>query len=338
MPSLEVAFGLFLLSVTLSYAYAFIGGFTDAANAIATAVSTRAFSPLQAVLLAGLFELLGALTGTAVALTIGRGIVSPEVLTQSSVCAALLATMSWSLFTFWKGIPISETHGLVGGIVGAGVAAGGVGVVEWSSLGPVLAAIIISPLLGFVGAATFLTIIYHAFARVERARTYRLFLNLQRLSALFMAFSHGRNDAQKPMGVLTLALASYLGWQTLQVPLWVIVSVALVAALGVATGGWRIIRTLGMRLTGLTSVQGFAAEASAASVLQLASALAIPVSTTHAITSAIVGAGTVHGHKHVRWRVVGEITLSWVLTLPVTVVLGYGFAWSLVGLLGAAGE
>lgn len=333
MRHVDEAFGLFLLSVALAYVYAFVGGFTDAANAIATAVGTRAFSPLQAVLLAGVFELFGALTGTAVALTIGEGIVSREVLSQASVCAALLATMTWSLVTFWKGLPVSETHGLVGGIVGAGLAAGGLGVVQWSSLWPVLAAIIVSPVLGFCGAVALLTVIYRAFARVERARTHRLFLNLQRVSALYMAFSHGRNDAQKPMGVLVLALASHYGWQTLRVPVWVVLSMALVASVGVASGGWRIIRTLGMRMTGLRTVQGFAAEASAATVLQIASALAIPVSTTHAITSAIVGAGTVHGHKHVRWRVVGEIALSWGLTVPVTVLLGYAFARLLEELL-----
>ena len=336
MPNVDATLGLFVLSVALSYAYAFVGGFTDAANAIATAVGTRAFSPLQAVILAGVFELAGALTGTAVALTIGKGIVSPHVLSQASVCAALLATMSWSLISFWRGLPVSETHGLVGGIMGAGIAAGGLHVVQWASLLPVLAAIIVSPVMGFVVAAGLLSIIYRAFFRVERGRTHRLFFNLQRLSAMYMAFSHGRNDAQKPMGVLTLALASYWGWQTLHVPLWVIVSVALVAALGVASGGWRIIRTLGMRMTALRTVQGFAAEASAATVLQIASAFGVPVSTTHAITAAIIGAGTVHGHKHVRWRVVGEITISWVLTLPVTVLLGYGFANLLSTLLPSA--
>jgi PiT family inorganic phosphate transporter len=149
-----------------------------------------------------------------------------------------------------------------------------------------------------------------------------------------MAFSHGRNDAQKPMGILAMALASYYGWQTLEVPWWVIVSVALVASLGVTTGGWRIIRTLGMRVTGLSTAQGFAAEASAASVLQLASAFGIPVSTTHAITSAIVGAGTLHGRKQVRWQIVGEIVVSWVVTLPATILFSYAFAAALSALAG----
>ena len=168
--------------------------------------------------------------------------------------------------------------------------------------------------------------IYHLFFRAERARTRPAFVQLQRLSALLMAFSHGRNDAQKPMGVMALALACYFSWQTLEVPTWVVISMALVTAAGVASGGWRIIRTLGLRITGLDSVQGFAAEVTTAAVLNLASTAGVPVSTTHAITAAIVGAGSIHGRKRVRWRVVGEIALSWLLTLPVTVVFGFAMA------------
>ena len=333
MPALDAALALFVLSTVSCYVYAFVGGFADAANASATAVGTRAFTPLQAVLLAGVFELLGALTGTAVALTIGAGIVRHDLLSQANVCAALLATLSWSLLCFWRGIPVSETHGLVGGIVGAGVAAGGWQVVSWSGLGPILAAILISPALGFVGSMALLSGIYHLFFHAERARARPVFVQLQRLSALLMAFSHGRNDAQKPMGVMALALASYFGWQTLEVPGWVVLSMALVTAAGVASGGWRIIRTLGLRITGLDSVQGFAAEMSTAAVLNLASAAGVPVSTTHAITAAIVGAGSIHGRRRVRWRVVGEIALSWLLTLPFTVILGF----TLARLLGALG-
>jgi PiT family inorganic phosphate transporter len=329
----DLAFSVFVLSIALGYVYAFVSGFTDAANAIATAVGTRAFSPLQAVSLAALFELLGALTGTAVALTIGRGIVSANVASQTLACAALCGAMTWSLLTFARAIPVSETHGLIGGIIGAGLAAGGADVVHWSGLLPVVLAIVISPVLGFAGAVLLLALISRLLRRVDRARTTRPFLNLQRLSSLYMAFSHGRNDAQKPMGVLAMSLASYYGWQTLHVPLWVIVSVAAVAALGTALGGWRIIRTLGIRLTALRPVQGFAAEASAATVLQLASVYGIPVSTTHAIASAIVGAGAVRSRRHVRWHVVGEIMLSWMLTLPATVLLGFVFELLLAALL-----
>lgn len=336
MTSIDATLAVFALGVVLSYAYAFVGGFTDAANAIATAIGTRAFTPAQAVVLAGALELIGALTGTAVATTIGQGIVSPGALSQLGVCAALLATMAWSLLTFRRGIPVSETHGLVGGLIGAALAAGGADTVHWRAVVTVLAAVGISPLLGFSGAMALLVIVYRVCARIERSRALPVFVQLQRLSAAYMAFSHGRNDAQKPMGVLALTLASYHGWQTLQVPTWVILSVAGVAALGVASGGWRIIRTLGLRVTGLDSVQGFAAEMSAATVLQAASSLGVPVSTTHAITSAIVGAGTVHGRTHVRWRLVAEISLSWLLTLPVTVGLGFVFYLGIAFLLGGA--
>jgi PiT family inorganic phosphate transporter len=324
-PSLAV----FALTVALCYVYAFVGGFTDAANAIATAVGTRAFRPGVAVLVAGLFELLGALTGTAVALTIGKGIVSPALLDGPAVAAVLLGAMSWSVLTYLRGIPVSETHGLMGAIVGVGVFAGGARAIEWAGLLKVLAAIFVSPALGFLGATLLTGAVYRAGALLTRARATAVFTNLQRLSSMYMAFSHGRNDAQKPMGVLALAIAVHTGRADIDVPLWIIVTVAAVAALGVAAGGWRIIRTLGMRVTGLGVEQGFAAEASAATVLQVASELGVPVSTTHAITSAIVGAGTVRGRKGVRWNVVGEIAASWVLTIPATALLGYGLAWLL---------
>src|SRR5688500_10399996 len=182
---------VFIVAVTLSYVYAFVGGFTDAANAIATSVGTRAFTPVQAVVVAGVFEMLGALTGTAVALTIGRGIVAPEVLTQGAVVAALLGAMSWSLLTYRYGIPVSETHGLIGGIIGVGLAFAGTEAVLWGSLLPVLAAILASPALGFLGGMLLLSAVYYLFRRTPRAQGHPLFRNLQRLSAIYMAFSHG---------------------------------------------------------------------------------------------------------------------------------------------------
>lgn len=323
---LDAALLIFVLGVILSYVYAFIGGFTDAANAIATSVGTRAFTPTQAVIVGAVFELLGALTGTAVALTIGRGIVATELLTQTAVVAALLGAMTWSLFTYRRGIPVSETHGLIGGIVGVGLFAAGAGAVNWAKVLPVFAAIIVSPTLGALGGIVLLTIIYRVFQGMPRSRATGLFRNLQRLSSIYMAFSHGRNDAQKPMGVLTIAIAVYFGVAITDVPLWVILSVAATAAVGVAAGGWRIIRTLGMRVTGLSTEQGFAAETSAATVLWFASEAGIPVSTTHTITSAIVGAGIARRWTAVRWQIVSEIAMSWVLTLPATIALGFGFA------------
>lgn len=331
---MDTALLVFVAAVAMSYVYAFVGGFTDAANAIATSVGTRAFTPGQAVMVAGVFELVGALTGTAVALTIGTGVVHPEHLTQGAVVAALAGAMTWSLLTYRFGIPVSETHGLIGGILGVGLLYAGTDGVIWGGLLPVLLAIIASPALGVVGGMIMLVIVRRIFLRSPRSTGLRWTRNLQRLSAIYMAFSHGRNDAQKPMGVLTLALVVYLGFPTDSVPLWVIVSVALVAAAGVAVGGWRIIRTLGMRITGLDSSQGFAAETSAATVLQLASEAGIPVSTTHTITSAIVGVGAVSNWRSIRWTLVAEIVSSWILTLPATILFGYLYAAALRGFLG----
>ncbi len=317
---------VFIAGVAISYVYAFLSGFTDAANAIATAVGTRAFSPVQAVIVASLFEMLGALAGTAVALTIGTGIVRAEVLTQGAVVAAVAGAMTWSLLAYMRGIPVSETHGLIGGILGVGLAQAGPESIIWAGVIPVLIAVVASPLLGILGGAAMLVAVYRVFAHTKRRSAVTWSLRLQRLSAVYMAFSHGRNDAQKPMGVLTLALITYYGVTYSSVPLWVILTVAAVAALGVAAGGWRIIRTLGMRITGLKPEQGFAAETAAGTVLQVASQFGIPISTTHTITSAIVGVGLVTGWKSIRWSLVIEIVVSWVLTLPATIAFGYLYA------------
>src|SRR3990170_803956 len=327
MPEVvDAAFLVFIAAVVMSYVYAFVGGFTDAANAIATSVGTRAFTPGQAVLIAGVFELLGALTGTAVALTIGTGVVELQFLTQGAVVAALAGAMTWSLLTYRFGIPVSETHGLIGGILGVGLVYAGIDGIIWGGVLPVLLAIIISPALGILGGMIMYLLVQIAFSRTHRQTGLTWTRNLQRLSAIFMAFSHGRNDAQKPMGVLTLALVVYLGVPATEVPLWVVLTVGVVAALGVAVGGWRIIRTLGLRITGLDSAQGFAAETSAATVLQLASQVGIPVSTTHTITSAIVGVGAVSNWRSIRWVLVIEIVSSWMLTLPATILLGVVYA------------
>ena len=325
---------VFIAAVVMSYIYAFVGGFTDAANAIATSVGTRAFTPGQAVLVAAVFEVLGALTGTAVALTIGTGVVETRFLTQGAVVAALAGAMTWSLLTYRLGIPVSETHGLIGGILGVGLLYAGVGGIVWGGVLPVLLAIVISPALGILGGIGVYLLVQVVFSRTHRQTGLTWTRNLQRLSAIYMAFSHGRNDAQKPMGVLTLALVVYAGLPATEVPLWVVLTIGAVAGLGVAVGGWRIIRTLGMRITGLDSAQGFAAETSAATVLQLASEAGIPVSTTHTITSAIVGVGAVSNWRSIRWTLVFEIASSWILTLPATILFGFLYALILRNVLG----
>jgi PiT family inorganic phosphate transporter len=312
---------LFILAITFGYVYAFVGGFTDAANAIATSVGTKVLKPRTAVLMAGVFNLLGGLTGTAVAVTVASGIVDPTVLNLGTVVAAVAGAMTWSLFTYFFGIPVSETHGLIGGLIGAGVATAGWDVVETESVREVIAAIGVSPVVGFLGGALLIIAVYWLFRRANRGKVLPVFVNLQRASAAFMAFSHGRNDAQKPMGILALAIAMYYN-QEVSVPVWIIVSAATVAAFGTAWGGWRIIRTLGMRVTELDPVQGFAAEFAGAGVLNLASQLGIPVSTTHTITSSILGVGASKRLSAVRWGVTSQIFLSWLLTLPATIATG----------------
>jgi inorganic phosphate transporter, PiT family len=325
---------MFGVAVFMAYVYAFVSGFTDAANAIATSVGSRVLSPRAAVLMAGFFNLLGGLTGTAVAVTIGSGIVDPSDLSLTTVVAGLAGAMTWSFLTYLRGIPVSETHGLIGGLIGAAVATAGVGVIKWDTLTAVFLAIGASPAIGFIGGFALIALIYWAFHRVRRSRVMPVFRHGQRLSAAYMSFSHGRNDAQKPMGVLALAVALHFGHSEVTVPLWIIVSAAAVAAVGTAYGGWRIIRTLGMRVTDLDPVQGFAAEVSGATVIQVASQLGIPISTTHAITSSILGVGASRRLSAVRWGVTLQIFTSWLVTVPVTVSLGALYVVILRGLLG----
>jgi PiT family inorganic phosphate transporter len=326
---------VFGLAFFLVYVYAFVGGFTDAANAIATAVGSRVLSPRAAVIMAGAFNLLGGLSGTAVALTIGKGLVDPAALTLTTVVAGLAGAMTWSLLTYSFGIPVSETHGLIGALIGAAVATAGPDVIIWSGLTKTGIAILASPTLGFIGGLAIIVIIYRTLYHRTRGQVMPVFRHLQRASAAFMAFSHGRNDAQKPMGVLAMALALHYGTKDVTVPLWVVVSCATVAALGTAWGGWRIIRTLGLRMTALDPVQGFAAEASGAAVIQVASEMGIPISTTHAITSSILGVGTARRLSAVRWGITFSIFLSWVLTVPVTMLFGAFFMFVLGRGLGA---
>ncbi len=325
---------IFSLAIVFGYVYAFVGGFTDAANAIATSVGSRVLSPIAAVIMAGIFNLLGGLTGTAVAVTIGSGIVDPQHLSLLTVIAGVAGAMTFSVITYFLGIPVSETHGLIGGLIGAALATAGSRVIEWGTLTQVFIAIGASPTIGFVGGIALIALIYWSFHRVRRRKVMPWFINAQRLSAAYMAFSHGRNDAQKPMGVLALATTLYFGRDEVTVPLWIIVSAAAVAATGTTWGGWRIIRTLGQRVTRLDPVQGFAAEVSGATVIQVASQLGIPISTTHAITSSILGVGASRRLSAVRWGVTGQIFLSWIVTVPATFLFGALYMTGLKAIFG----
>ncbi|MBI4213173.1 MAG: inorganic phosphate transporter [Chloroflexi bacterium] len=315
----------FILVVALALVFDFINGFHDTANAIATSVATRVLSPGRAVLMAAAMNFLGALSGTAVATTVGRGIIPPEAATQTLVVGALLSAITWDLITWYYGLPSSSSHALVFSIVGAGVAIGGWGAILADGVTKTFQGLGLSPVLGFLGATVILMLLRWLFATSRPTLVSAIFGRAQVGSAVYMAFSHGSNDAQKTMGVMTMALAAYGGWSgsQWQVPLWIIISAATAMALGTAVGGWRIIRTMGLRITHIRPIHGFAAETAAATVIEVASRLGIPVSTTHTISSAILGVGSVQRLSAVRWGVAGNIVVAWVLTIPACTALGW---------------
>lgn len=301
----------------------FVNGFTDAPNAIATVVSTRVLRPYTAVLMATVLNTAGALAGTAVAATIGTGIVKQEAIGQVVVAAAMVGIIFWSVLAWWYGLPTSESHALVAGLAGAGLAIAGPSVLLWEGWRKVLIGIGFSTVLGFGGGLALMAVIYRVFSRCHRRVAGRLFGRLQILSSAFMAFSHGSNDAQKFMGVFALTLVLGGVFEKFEIPVWVILMCAATMGVGTACGGWRIIHTMGMRLTRLEPVHGFAAETAAGLVITGASVFGIPLSTTHTINTAIMGVGATRRLSAVRWGVGSEIVMAWVLTFPVC----GGIAW-----------
>ncbi len=312
---------LLVTLLALSVIFDFINGFHDTANAVATVISTRVLSPWAAIIMAGVLNFAGAVTGTAVAQTVGSGIVGTQV-PLLAVASALVGAILWNVITWYFGIPSSSSHALIGGLIGAGAGALGVGAVHWDVLaGKVLLPLVASPVAGFVIALLLMKAFYRIFATMAPARVGRLFRRSQILSAAFMAFSHGGNDAQKTMGIITLGLVSAGALPRFQVPLWVILLSATTMALGTAAGGRRIIHTMGMRLTHLEPIHGFTAETSAALVIETASRLGFPLSTTHVIGAAILGVGSARRMNAVRWDVVGNMVRAWIFTIPTSAAL-----------------
>ncbi len=302
----------------------FVNGWTDAPNAIATVVSTRVLSPYQAVLMATVLNTFGAMSGTAVAATIGKDIVDPSIINLTTVAAAMVGIILWStLAYFMGGIPTSESHALVAGLAGAGLATAGPSVLVWEGWSKVLIGLVFSTFLGFFGGLSIMLLLYRLFYRSRLGTIRSVFGRLQVLSAAFMAFSHGSNDGQKFIGVFTLALVLGGILPEFHVPLWVILLCAGTMGVGTASGGWKIIRTMGIRLTKLEPVHGFSAETSAAVVIELASRLGIPLSTTHTIGTSIMGVGSIQRFSAVRWGLAGEIVTAWVLTFPVCGLISY---------------
>ncbi len=306
-----------LMVVGLALAFDYINGFHDTANAIATSVSTRALRPSHAIGLSAAANFVGALTGTAVATTIASGLVDEAQIDLGVVASALVGAIVWNLFTWRLGIPSSSSHALIGGLLGASLAHAGVE--SWNVEGiviKVLIPLVTSPLIGFLLAGAAMVLLLNVFRRAHPKRLNSQFRRLQVGSATFMAFSHGSNDAQKTMGIITLALVTVGAIEEFHVPLWVILASATAISLGTAAGGWRIIRTMGSKVVKLDPVHGFAAETTAALVILGASRLGIPVSTTHVISSAIMGVGAATHFKAVRWIVARSIGVAWVLTIP----------------------
>ena len=315
--------------VVLALTFDFSNGVHDAANAIATTVTTRALSMAHAVAMAAILNLLGALISTAVAKFIGKGLVDSQIVTLPIIAAALIGAISWNLLTWYYGLPSSSSHALIGGLIGAALFAVGPASIHSAGLIKTVVALLTSPLAGFGVAFLLMRGLLRVVQDHPFTPTMRGFRRLQLVSAGFMAFSHGSNDAQKTMGVVTLALVSgHLLSAHAAVPLWVILASAIAMALGTAIGGWRIIKTMGSKIVDLTPAHGFAAETAAATVILIATHFGLPISTTHVIASSILGVGATKRAHSVRWGTAVNIVLAWVFTIP-----GAGLVAGLVALV-----
>lgn len=321
MPS--YIFSLTAVIVILALAFDFINGFHDTANAIATSVSTKVLTPKQAITMAAILNLVGALISTKVAGTIGSGIIAPTSVTQTVIMSALIGAIIWNLITWYFGIPSSSSHALIGGLLGAGITyAGGLSVVNWSTFfSKIILWLFISPILGFIVGYLVMVGMNWILRPFSPRKVSGFFSKAQIASAAFMAFNHGLNDAQKSMGIISMALVSGGFISTFHVPTWVKLSCAIAMALGTSIGGWKIIQTMGMKMAKLAPVNGFAAETGAAAVIFTASMLNAPVSTTHIMSTSIMGVAASKRISSVRWIVAKNIVWAWVLTIPVSALI-----------------
>lgn len=313
---------MFILVIILAVGFAVINGFNDAANAIATVVGTRSLSPLRAVIMAAILNFAGAATGTAVVFFFGLNIIKEGVLNYDMMIAALGTVIIWGVVATYRGLPISISHAFIAGLVGAGIAIGGFDAIIWSGPYKTLSAAAIAPALGFAGGLSVMVALMWLLRRKAPLRVEGIFSRLQILSAAFMSYAHGKNDGQMPIAIIAMALVIHTG-NEFQVPFWAIALSAGSISLGTAFGGWRVIKTVGIRITALRPVHGFAAMSSAATVVEIASSFGIPVSTTHCISSSIMGVGATKRLSAVRWGVAGNIVLAWILTFPICGIIGW---------------
>jgi PiT family inorganic phosphate transporter len=333
MEVVTLALPLLIALILVALAFDFLNGLHDAANSIATIVSTRVLRPQTAVAWAAFFNFIAFLVfGAHVAQTVGTGIISADIVDPRVIFGALMGAIVWNLLTWWLGLPSSSSHALIGGLVGAGTAKAGIASIVWWGLAKTSAAIVLSPLTGFTLAILLFLIVSWLFVRYTPYAVDRVFRNLQMVSAALYSLGHGGNDAQKTMGIITILLYSqgYLGGE-FHVPFWVMISCYAAMGLGTLFGGWRIVRTMGSRITRLTPFQGFCAETGGAVTLFAATELGVPVSTTHTITGCIIGVGAARRVSAVRWSVANNIVVAWIITIPASAFIAALF-YALAGL------
>jgi PiT family inorganic phosphate transporter len=324
MPDLFV---LVLLVVVLALAFDFINGFHDTANAIAASVSTGVLTPRRAIAMAAVLNFVGALVGTEVAKTIGKGIIDTSIIESGAVAgqwvviAALLSAISWNLLTWYWGLPSSSSHAIIGGLIGGCVAGFGWSKLKWEGIEKIFVFLVASPLIGGFVSFVIMVALMWIFRRALPSTVTNLFRPMQIFAAAFMAFSHGTNDAQKAMGIITLALLTGGYVSSFEVPLWVKLAAATAMALGTSAGGWKIIKTMGTRIVKLQPINGFASDTAAALTITTASHFGLPVSTTHVVSGAIMGVGATKRLSAVRWGVARTMVLAWIFTIPITALL-----------------
>lgn len=328
MPELGLPELLLVASIALALAYAYANGMNDAANSVATVISTRSLTPAAGVIMGGLLSgagtLAGLVLGSLVAKTIGKGIIDPSEMTQLAVMSAIGASVIWVFLATRLGFPVSVSHSLVAAVVGAGVAVAGWGALNTAIVIRVVLALGLSPLFGFLGGFLLMVALFWLLRRRSPRMINHWGRRLQIMAAAFLAFSHGRNDGQNSVGIMALAWAVYYAQELKDIEVWMVLASAASIGLGTAIGGWRVIRTLGMRVTRLEPINGFAANVAAASVIEAASSVyGLPVSTTHTSSSSIMGVGATRRFSAVRWGVTRSIAMAWLVTYPFCFVLGW---------------
>ena len=305
-----------IVTIALALGYDFFNGANDCANSIATTISTKALTPLKAILLASILDIAGAFITTRVAATIGKGIIFPRFITQDILIASLLGAVIWAGFSTHFGIPISVTHALIGGLIGAGLIAGGLSILNWSVIVKILLAMIFAPVFGFLLGGLVIFILFWIFHKSRPDKVNEFFRKGQIVSSSFVALTHGMNDTQNAMGVITIALLSQGFISSFKVPLWVILGSGIFMGVGTYIGGWRVIKTLGMKIANINPIHGFTAEFSSALVIAVNTFIGIPISTTQVISTSLMGGAAAQRKRSVRWGIARSIILTWIFTIP----------------------